>query len=39
MAEHNPRQEFIAMQQSLLKEYKCQLNEETAENVGILSHL
>ena len=39
MAEYDPRAEFKATQQSLLKEYKHQLNKEIEENVTILSHL
>ena len=39
MAEYDPRPELIAMQQSLLKEYKCQLSKEIEENVALLSHL
>ena len=38
MAEYDPRPELMATQQSLLKEYKCQLNKEIGENV-ILSCL
>ena len=29
----------MATQQSLLKEYECELNREIEENVAILSHL
>ena len=39
MAEYDPRQELIDTQQSLLKEYVCELNREIEENVAILSHL
>ena len=39
MAEHNPRTELMATQQSLLEEYEHQLNKEIEENVAILSNL
>ena len=39
MAEYDPRQELMATQQSLLKEYECELNREIEENVAILSCL
>ena len=39
IAKYNPRAELIAVQQSLLEEYECQLNKEIVENVAILSHL
>ena len=39
MAEYDQRAELMATQQSLLEEYKYQLNEEIEENVAILSHL
>ena len=39
MAEYNPRAELMATQQSLLEEYKHQLNKEIEENVAILSCL
>ena len=39
MAEHDPRQELMATQQSLLEEYECELNREIEENVVILSQL
>ena len=39
MAEYDPRAELMATQQSLLEEYKHQLNKEMEENVAILSCL
>ena len=39
MAEYDPRQELMAIQQSLLKEYEHQFNKKIEENVAILSHL
>ena len=39
MVKYDPRQELMAMQQILLKEYEHQLNKEIEENVAILSHL
>ena len=39
MAKYNSRQELMAIQQSLLKDYECQLSLEIEENMAILSHL
>ena len=39
MAEHDPRQELMTTQQSLLEEYEHELNREIEENVAILSQL